>query len=316
MLQVFWEACQIKGIWGGARGMDVFKLVAGLGLGSLGMASNLLLLLAVYRSNSRCNRLNLQLVAPIAILDFLGSFVIVLTYILSLAKGKSELFTSSWFCPLFGTWLLIIPSLVTVLVSGMALDRYLIVVHSRGIPRLWGWLCVSTVCCSFTATVLVNTIVYDIIPDPTMTYCKPIGSDLLASIIRHYSTAIVFVGLFIITFSYFGVYSHCRKSLATFHVLPDRYLIFPISYLVCLLPRFTYIIWSFFEEINVIPPLLLTLGIMGYILLYVANPCLVFGFQSDLRKEAFHVFLPRPASPPVQIPMPNIVKDSCYYSIP
>ncbi|KAJ9072650.1 hypothetical protein DSO57_1025183 [Entomophthora muscae] len=266
-----------------------FKTVAELGLGSFGMAINMLLMVAIYRANIPRRWLNLQLVIPAAVVDFLGSLVLFLKTILLI----NNQLTSPWVCPYLGASLLILPCLTTVLVSTTALDRYAIVVHSRGIPHRWGWLCISITCCSFTATVLVNTIVYDIIHDSTASYCKPIGSDLLASIIRHYSALIVFVGLFIITFSYLGIHLHCRKTLATFHALPDRYLIIPISYFVCLVPKAIRNIWDLFSEA---PPLLLETEHMGLMLLFLLNPCLVFGFQSRLRKEVLHIFLPRPTN--------------------
>ncbi|KAJ9072647.1 hypothetical protein DSO57_1025180 [Entomophthora muscae] len=290
----------------------ILKTIAGLGLGSLGILGNLLLLLAVYRSQAQWTRLNLQLVAPIAGFGLLGSLVVFNEDLLCLVMGNEEMFASSWFCPFFGTPLLILPCFVTVLVSGMALDRYLIVVRSTGIPCLWGWLCISILCGSFTATILANTIVYDIIPDSTMTYCRPAGSDLLASIIRYYSTVIVFVGLFIITFSYFGIYFHCRKTLATFHVLPDRYLIFPISYLVCLLPKFIVIVWGFFADRSEIPAPLLAMGPLGFVLLFIVNPCLVFAFHACLRNE----LLPRCNHPTAPEPLNASTKQAQYICIP
>ncbi|KAJ9072697.1 hypothetical protein DSO57_1024650 [Entomophthora muscae] len=247
--------------------MDNFKRVAELVLSGLGMIGNLLLMVAWWRTRADWHRLNLQLVGPIAVIDCMSSFLGILKAILSFAIGNEELFDTSWFCSYFGTPILILPCLSMLLVSIMSLDRYCLVVHGR----------------------VANTAVYGLVPDPTHMYCRPSGSSILTFFAHRLATCIIMIGLFVVTFCYIAIYLRCRMIATVYQIMTVKYIFILLAYQLCWLPKFISSLWGLFTSTHKIPQVLLHLGPFGLILLLIANPCLVFGLQASLRKEAYTI---------------------------
>ncbi|KAJ9054114.1 hypothetical protein DSO57_1018091 [Entomophthora muscae] len=173
----------------------------------------------------------------------------------------------------------------------MASDRYRIVVHGKGVPCLLSWLLIVILCFMVLAIKIANTALHGLRPDPTMTYCQTFGVGALTKTSQYFSILIITVGVILITFSYVSIYLTCRKNPFVKSALPDRYLIILFAYHICLLPKFLTSIWKLFAEKSTIPDCLFILAASGFELLYVVNPCLVFAFQSNLRKGLYQMFL-------------------------
>ncbi|KAJ9049609.1 hypothetical protein DSO57_1022608 [Entomophthora muscae] len=269
--------------------MDNFKRVAELVLSGLGMIGNLLLMVAWWRTRADWHRLNLQLVGPIAVIDCMSSFLGILKAILSFAIGNEELFDTTWFCSYFGTPILILPCLSMLLVSIMSLDRYCLVVHGRGMKCFWGWIFILLLSSFFICLLVANTAVYGLVPDPTRMYCRPSGSSILTFFAHRLATCIIMIGLFVVTFCYIAIYLRCRMIATVYQIMTVKYIFILLAYQLCWLPKFISSLWGLFTSTQKIPQVLLHLGPFGLILLLIANPCLVFGLQASLRKEAYTI---------------------------
>lgn len=277
--------------------MDDFKRVAELGLASLGIVGNGLLMAAWWRTRAGWHRLNLQLVGPIAVFDCLSALLGMLKASLSFSLGNPELFASPWFCTYLGTPILLFPCLSLLLIGIMSLDRYRLVVHGHGLSCFWGWLFSCVLGGALVCLLIVNTAVYGLVPDSTSTYCRPSGAATLTFVAHRLATLIILVDLAIVTFCYIGIYFQCRKMTAIYHTMPGKYLLILLVYQMCWLPKFITSLWGLFASQSTIPTALLIIGLFGLMLLPVVNPCLVFGLQASLRKEAFFLFSKQKALP-------------------
>ncbi|KAJ9054113.1 hypothetical protein DSO57_1018090 [Entomophthora muscae] len=242
--------------------MDVLKRVAALVVGTLGMGANLLLMVGLFRTRTGWNRLNLQMVGPIAGLDFIATLLVVLKNLVSLVIGNSELLLSNWFCTYIGTPLIILPCFSMVLIAAMAIDRYFLVVHSRGIKCIYGWIACFAIGLTLTGLLIANTAINGMKADLSLTYCRPS-----------------------VNFCYIAIYLHCRRNLILSRLMPRRYMLILVAYQICWLPKFITSLWGLIAKQSTIPKFLGVIGPLGLILLLFVNPCLVIGFQASLRKE-------------------------------
>ncbi|KAJ9053161.1 hypothetical protein DSO57_1026991 [Entomophthora muscae] len=294
--------------------MDDFMRGMALGFGVLGMGVNLLLVVALFRTQRGWNRLNLQLVGPIAALDFLATFLITFSSILSFSMGNTEMLTSTWYCAHIGVILQTLPVLCMILIGAMAVDRYCLVVHGHGIGCVVGWLVICSICLLVTGLKIANTAVYGLRPDPSATYCQTFGHGKLTKVNQKLSTFLFLVGLPLITFCYLAIFVHCRRFLSTHNAFPLRYLFVLLAYEICLLPKFITSVWKLFADKSSIPHFITLTASLGFNLLFFTNPCLVFGFQANLRKELRRLFFPAPSTS--DIPLTDNCSDKPYSTIP
>lgn len=274
--------------------MDDFKRILALGLALLGIAGNLLLLVALGRTKRGWHRLNLQLVGPIAGADFLATLLIAVSTVLSFAIGNREVLTSEWYCASFGVFLQTLPVFSVLLLAAMSVDRYRLVVHGRGVSCRWGWLAIAAACLGVAAMKMANSAVHGLRPDPTETYCQTFGSATLTKANQHISNFIFLGGVAVISFSYLAIYVHCRRNPVAFHALPRGYILILAAYITCLLPKFVTSLLRLFIDKDALPHFLILLAPLGFNLLFFANPCLVFAFQASLRKELYSLFSSQP----------------------
>ncbi|KAJ9071939.1 hypothetical protein DSO57_1032285 [Entomophthora muscae] len=275
--------------------MADFTQVAALLLGCLGMASNMILLLALWRTKAKWNRLNLQSVGPVLLIDTVASFLVVVKEILSFYMGNIELLSTSWLCPYFGTTFIILSCLSMILISAMAIDRYCILVHGFNIRCLWGWLVIVLLGVTVSSLLVLNTVINGLRPNSSFTYCRPDGSNALTLAAHRLATAVVLVGLVVVSFCYARIYLHCRKALAAFHEMSGRFLFVLVAYHICLLPKFITSLWGLFADQSTIPFFIHVIGPLGIVLLFVINPLLVIGLKATLRKELHSLFKHTPS---------------------
>ncbi|KAJ9056137.1 hypothetical protein DSO57_1036032 [Entomophthora muscae] len=256
-------------------------------MGTLGMGVNLLLVIALFRTRTGWNRLNLQMVGPIAGLDFIAALLVVLKNLVSLVIGNSELLLSNWFCSYIGTPLLLLPSFSMVLIAAMTIDRYCLVVHSHGINCIYGWIVCFVIGFILAGLLITNTVIHGIEADLSLTYCRPSGSSTLSFVAHRLATLIILLGLVVVNFCYIAIYLHCRRNLTLSRLMPRRYMLILVAYQICWLPKFITSLWGLIAKQSTIPKFLGVIGPLGLILLLFVNPCLVIGFQASLRKEVF-----------------------------
>ncbi|KAJ9054111.1 hypothetical protein DSO57_1018088 [Entomophthora muscae] len=277
--------------------MQGWVQVAALVLGTLGIVANVLLMVAWWRTREGRHRLNLQMVGAIAGLDFLTALLVVFKNIMSLVMGNQELLDTAWFCPFFGTPLLVLTCFSIVLISVMSMDRYCLVVHRFGISCLWGWIFTSVIGAIPTLILISNTAINGLKPEPTLSYCRPLGPGLLITFSRYLATCLILFGLIVIAFCYISIYNTCRKITAIHLTMPGRYLVILLLYQFCWGPKFITSLWELFDEPTTIPNSLVTLGMLSIIMLLVVNPFLVFTLQSTLRQEVNTMFCYKKSSP-------------------
>ncbi|KAJ9053398.1 hypothetical protein DSO57_1024575 [Entomophthora muscae] len=262
-------------------GLQIFIVI----LGALGLITNATLLLVLWRARTRMFRLNMQLVGPLAVVDFSQSLLIVIQTLVAMVITREGMLQSSWFCSCFGVPRLVLLCVSIILLSAIAMDRYYLVVHENGINCWLGWIAVVVVSGSITGLVLASHIIYGSQVDGSLGYCRSKDTEILAKAVRCTSSTIVALGLVIVVFCYIGVYRRCRANLSFLKTLSTRYTLLIAAYVICWLPKSITSTYSLFASPDSLPEILRIIGPLGLILLLSVNPCLVIGFQANLRSK-------------------------------
>ncbi|KAJ9087171.1 hypothetical protein DSO57_1035813 [Entomophthora muscae] len=272
--------------------MDEFRHIVGLLFGWLGLISNGILLIVLCRTRVGWHRLNLQMVWPLAVLDFAGSLLVVVRNVLYLILGN--LSAGVWFCTYFGTPIIVLMPSSIIIVGVMAVDRYHIVVWRRGISCVWGWGFVIISGMFLVTLVVVNTAMYGLHPSSTFAACRFVKNTITFMIFTHLTTLILLTGLLTVTLCYMGIYRHCHRTLAAFHTMPKRFLYILAAYLLCWLPTLICIVWELIAGQKAIPKFLKLSSSFGLLLHLLVNPCLIILFQASLRNEVYYLFTRNP----------------------
>lgn len=263
--------------------MDGWEQALMLGLGVVGVACNVLLLGVSWLTSTGRHRLNLQMVGPIAALDLLACLLTVAQHAASYAMGHRQLLESAGFCMVVGTAQLFLPCLALAMLALMAVDRYCLVVHGRGIRCLHGWLAGAAVGSALALLYVGDAAMHGMEPDPAFVHCRPATLSHVALGLKAF---FVLVGLGVVAFCYGGIYLHYRRSLVTYYTMPRRYLIL-LGLLALWLPEFVASTWRLVAKHSTLPQPLSSAAHLCLALLHIAHPCLVIGFQCSLRREMF-----------------------------
>ncbi|KAJ9081140.1 hypothetical protein DSO57_1017846 [Entomophthora muscae] len=266
--------------------MHDFQQISGLVLGCLGLISNGLLLVVLCRTKIGWHRLNLQMVGPLAVLDFTASLLVVLKNVMYFAYGN--MLSGVGLCAYLGTSLIVLPYVSIVLVAVMAVDRHQIVVYGSGVRCKWGWAFVGLVAVLLSTINILNTAIYGIHPASTFALCRFVINTTVYKIAFYLSSLILVTALVTVNFCYVGIYLHCRKVFASFHTtMSARSLFMLVTYHFCWLPNFSTIIWNIFHIQSAKPSFLTYAAQLSVYLYLFVNPCLVLAFQSSLRNQLY-----------------------------
>ncbi|KAJ9063915.1 hypothetical protein DSO57_1035942 [Entomophthora muscae] len=266
-----------------------------LGLGGIalvGFVCNVLLLRVLYRINELWGSLAFRLITCVAAGDLLSSLAMLGTGIFRAALGYAGVLESEWYCRLFGSTMFLGNSLTGLLLSMLALDRYLAVRHSRRLKPTYAWLV-------FGASAVVSIVIlgYSVHRnafelDPTYSHCMPSKGDrfrwtsILMKILAN-------VPVLIISFCYTAIFTICCRIQSANHALfgshlPFRALFIFLAYLICYFPKLFVFIWSLFTDLY--PPFILyILSPLAVTSLIVINPMLVLFLSNKVQQEVMHI---------------------------
>ncbi|KAI0221018.1 hypothetical protein L0F63_004155, partial [Massospora cicadina] len=187
-------------------------------------------------------RINMQLLGPLAVVDLGTALLVIVQGLQALALTREALTANAWFCKYFGVLHLLLPCVGLVLLTVIALDRYWLVVHERGISYTLGWSLVLVTAGTLAGLLVANACLNGSKVDGSLAYCRPLTSEILGKVTHRASSFTVLLGFIVVMFCYISIYLKCRKSI--YNRIKYRHLLILIAYGTCWVPKFITSVWG------------------------------------------------------------------------
>lgn len=279
--------------------MAPITLIALVGAGTIaaaGLVCNLLLLYVLWTIGELWQTFTFRLISLVALGDIGTSLTILATGIFRALLGTHAQH-SPWYCRVFGASLLFSHVTAGLIVSIIALDRYLAVCHHRRLHPRHTWLVLGGIALLLGTVLLTNSYHNAFRMDTTDSICVPFGSGLLA-VAGVVSTFLFSVPLVILSFCYVAIFfvllraQRRHRELANRN-LPLRALLWFGAYLLCYAPRFYATLRTCLAGAENSPALCVGI-LLGLSSIIVINPVLVLFLNQRVRLGAKATFLPSP----------------------
>ncbi|KAJ9065359.1 hypothetical protein DSO57_1020356 [Entomophthora muscae] len=194
--------------------------------------------------------------------------------------GYPEAYHSSFYCPALGSVTFFVSSMSGILMGFLAMERYSVICHQRGLPQSVVWTLFSAIALTFAILLIGNSIIGGFAPDPSFIFCMPMGTEW--SLWANYTFNVLLnIPILVLTFCYIAIFVKCYRAN-----VPDRAeqitkrvairsLLFLAIYLLCYLPKFTTTLIGSYYGLGAPPVLLYMLIPVGMTTLAIVNPILV-----------------------------------------
>jgi len=268
---------------------------------------NSFVLYLVYRMNQCRSILSHQLITCVAFIDIILSISVILMVIMRFQIPYSEVFESKIFCPVFGFTLTCFTGISMVLVTILAVERYLLISHHRSLRSVITWSLILMISIAYGVAGIGSSIDNAFAPDPTYTYCWPNGSSW-SNILNLLLTSTFLSTLVIITFCYMAIFITCYKwthpkspcySNTDLTLKPEslpiprggtlRAISFICCYFLCFLPKCISTIWQAIDGPQNHPFILFVIAPFCISLSTAINPLMVIFLHSQFKVEALSV---------------------------
>ncbi|KAJ9056102.1 Melatonin receptor type 1B [Entomophthora muscae] len=264
-------------------------------LALLGVVCNGLLLQVLWRINELWGSFTFRLITCAAVGDLVASLTTVGIGMFRLVLGYPGVMESAWYCRVFGFSLFFSHNLSGLLVSLIALDRYLVVKHRQRLHPAYTWVFVTVVALTFGAALACNSYQNSFAVDPTFSFCLPSGSTE-SSVAAIFTEVLVNIPLLVLGFCYISIFfiilriqRHSKVFFKTHIHL--RALLLIIGYFICYFPKFFGTLWRLCT--NTHPPFVFYILMpLGLTLVMIFNPFLVLFLNHRVHQETIAIFYP------------------------
>ncbi|KAJ9063326.1 G-protein coupled receptor 35 [Entomophthora muscae] len=267
------------------------------GLALVGLVLNLVLVRVLWRIGELWGSFTYRLVTWVAVGDGIVSLTILGGSVFREILGYSGVVRSGWYCRVFGFGLLFGHNLSGLVISVIALDRYLVVRHSTRLRPLHICFVVGGIMVSYGTVLGINSYQNAFRMDLTKSFCLPHGKPI-STVAEWFSTLLFNLPLFVLSFCYITIFFVCRriqrsnKKLLEGH-RPARALVWISAYLVCYSPKLVGTIW--YISSNAFPALpFCIITALGLNSIVAINPILVLFLNKQVHKEVASMYFPQP----------------------
>ncbi|KAJ9063325.1 G-protein coupled receptor 35 [Entomophthora muscae] len=263
------------------------------GLAFIGLVFNVLLMWVLWRIGELWGSFSFRLITCVAIGDIVTSMATLGIGLFRSKLGYDGVIESLWYCRVFGFHLFYGHNLSGILISMIALDRYLVVRHRTRLSPLYSWLVFGIVALLYAATLGINSYQNTFKMDLTHSFCLPAGKPV-SKAAEIFSTILFNLPLLVLCFCYITIFFVCRRLHSSNkyinHRLPFRALVCMFAYLLCYLPKLINTIWYMFR--NAYPTITFCiLAIYGLNSTMAINPILVVFLNNQVRQEIITMYI-------------------------
>ncbi|KAI9294793.1 family A G protein-coupled receptor-like protein [Neoconidiobolus thromboides FSU 785] len=263
----------------------------------LSFFTNCIVLYLAYRLKDRLYNLSYQITLALTLTDLSSSISVFFMFVFHMIFGYKYVFSSSFYCPVFGAIMGVASGISGVLIACLAFERYMLVCHGRQLPSIISWVIFSIFFLILISTSMISSIYNDFIPDPTYSYCLPMNS--ISADIENIVIRVAFIGsLLVLTYCYIAIFIRCYRWTIAKHSDDSKSheearmgksvalqaLLFLIVYYLCFIPKL--LVYFFKLALGKEHPVVLDiLAPAGIAFAFVLNPAMVIFLNRHFRKE-------------------------------
>ncbi|KAI0226443.1 hypothetical protein L0F63_002055, partial [Massospora cicadina] len=258
----------------------------------LGVIANGFLLYVLSKLPGRS--VSFQLIKLIAVADlFLCGFTCMLS-ILRPILGYPGAYTNWFYCPVFGSMTFFCSGTSSILMSFLAVERYSVICHQRGLSRSLIMVSFSIVATTFGVLLAGNSIAGGSAPDPSFMFCMPEGTTW--SKVANYAFYLLLnVPVAAFVFCYVSIFVKCYRSSipnqadSITRKAAIQSLLLLVVYFICYMPKFLTTVIGIFYGLNAPPKTLYVLIPIGMTSLTLVNPIMVLHLHRQVKNVVSHL---------------------------
>lgn len=187
----------------------------------------------------------------------------------------------SWFyCPVLGSVTFFFSSMSGILMGFLALERYSVICHQRGLPRAAIWGVFSAVAVTFAVLLTGNSVIDGFAPDPSFIFCMPKGTPW--SLCANYAFNVLLnIPIVVLSFCYVAIFVKCYRADVPNQAekitrrAAIRALLFLSVYFMCYIPKVSTTLIGAYYGLGAPPRFLYMLAPICMTMLAIVNPILV-----------------------------------------
>lgn len=251
----------------------------------IGLAMNCFLLAVAWRLRRARKAAGFPLIVALGLGDTLSGCFGLGMAVARVVMGYPAVFESVWACRLFGMVGYLNFNLCGLMISFLALERYLLVCHDYRISMrvVWGVIAV-------TGIVYTMPLVYEsneFTSDLTTNYCFPRESSPLVFIIDGLTN----IPLLALGFSYVSIFIHHMRMANEFdsdypRTVCRRAMFVLVLYFTCYSPKLFLTVSSIIWGPGEIPRIMHLIPPMGLSMVFTINPIIVLCLYNNFRVQA------------------------------
>ncbi|KAI0241383.1 hypothetical protein L0F63_005947, partial [Massospora cicadina] len=233
--------------------------------------------------------MSFQLIRMIGVTDLSLGVCTLMVCISRFGLDLAAAYTSWFYCPVFGSLTFFFSGTSSILMSFLALERYCVICHQRGLPRRLTITIFIVIASTFAILLAGSSILGSYAPDPTFLFCFPEGSTW--STFSNYAFYLVInVPVAVLVFCYVSIFVKCCRMSIPNQVdsvtkkAAIQSLLLLVVYFICYMPKFLTTVIGIFYGLSAPPRILYLLIPIGMTLLVVVNPILVLFLHRQMKR--------------------------------
>lgn len=223
--------------------------------------------------------------------DLLLSLDVLAKYGLRLGVGRLLLLENMWVCHYLWTTCYVLTCLSSVLISLLAMERYLRVCRGMGVPPQAALAAMTVALLVFLVLGVMTSLTDGFLVDSSGVFCILSASPWPSALSMAVKTTF-FASLLTIVGCYCGIYRFCRRHSEDFasRIQPTKTLLPIVVYSVTFAPVFAQVLAKLLVGAAAVPKVLVILSFVSAVTIPAANSFLVVFLHHQIRESLATLF--------------------------